>query len=494
MNEEQAECGNLTQLMQQLGGYLDQYLRFEHTDAMHNPDQWKAALGGPLPTTGTGIDAVMADMGQHLIPNGSQIPNPGCSSFITTGATSIGALATMAGSIAAPQRIGLTAFNYLEQVSLQWMAQLFELPPQMRGIYSSGGSVANLVALGAARQSAFEAIGIDPALHGVQQPCCIYASEACHHTVHRAAAVLGLGRASVVAIATDADGRMRPDSLLQALAHEAATDRLPVAIVASAGTTGTGAIDPLQALGEIAQAHNIWFHIDGAYGLPGILDPTVTARYRGLCLAHSVTVDPHKWLGAPVGIGATYVRDYDLLQRSFTQGATDYLEGSESEGAVKNSMDSLGLPYNDLGVELSAPPRGAVVWALIREIGKDGLRARVCRHNLMARYIADQAQANDKLELLLQPQLSICCFRYAPGQHEHLANKKLSNDALNTLNRKIHRQLVHHGKNMPSTAMVGSSLAIRPCFVGARTGSQYAADLVDEVIQIGDQLIAEQVY
>lgn len=152
MNRERADFGNLSGHLATLGAHLDRFLRFEHPDAMQNPARWKSALDTELPEQGVGIERVLAEMGEYVIQAGSQIPNPACTSFITTGATSIGALATLAGSVAAPQRLGLTAFNHLEEQSLDWMARLFELPAGMKGLYSSGGSVANLVALGGARQ------------------------------------------------------------------------------------------------------------------------------------------------------------------------------------------------------------------------------------------------------------------------------------------------------------------------------------------------------
>lgn len=483
MYDEQAECGRLTELLGQLGEHLDQFLLFEHPDAMKDADSWKAALGGALPVSGIGAEQVITEMGAYLIPNGSQIPNPGCTSFITTGATSIGVLATLSGAVAAPQRLGLTAFNFLEGLSLQWMAEMFELPVEMKGVYSSGGSVANLVALGAARQWAFEQRGFDPARDGLQAPCRIYASSASHHTIHRSAAVLGMGRNSVTAIPTDKQGRLNLTALKQQLQADTSKNSVPVAIVANAGSTDTGAIDPLLEMGKLAREYKIWFHVDGAYGLPGILDPQVHSLYDGLSLADSVTVDPHKWLGAPVGIGATYVRDYGLLRRAFTQEEASYLEGScaEDDGG-KNSMDSLGIPYYDFGVELSAPSRGAVVWALIKEIGRSGLKDRVCRHNAMARQVADQVRLHPNLELVLEPSLSICCFRFVTDQYGDL----------NELNRRIHRQLVKNGKNIPSTTLFHGILAIRPCFVGARTDWHHASELVDEVIEIGTQLLSKR--
>ena len=481
MSKERAEYDQLSPRLRQLGEYLDKYLRFEHDDAMTNADEWRAALDSTVPQHGIGTDGVIDELGQVVIANGSQIPNPGSSAFITTGATNIGVLANLSALVAAPQRIGIHAFNYLEELSLQWLADIFELPAEMKGVYSSGGSVANLVALGAARQWAFEQIGIDPASDGVTRACRIYTSSASHHTIHRAAAVLGLGRNSVVSIESDEMGRMLPEALEKQLFDDVKENVLSVAVVANAGTTSTGAIDPLDALGAIAKKYSLWFHVDGAYGLPGILDPEVRPLYKGLSFADSVIVDPHKWLGAPVGIGATFVRDRSLLHRAFAQGASDYLEGACSVDDAQHSMDRLGIPYHDFGVELSAPSRGVVVWAMIREIGKQGLAERVRRHNHMAKQLAQMVEQSSELELLQQPTLSICCFRYVDKNRSEL----------NQLNTRIHRQLVHNNRYIPSTVMINGKLAIRPCYIGARADSSQVKGLVNEVLAIGRQLTAE---
>lgn len=481
MFDEQSECGNLQNQLTRLGGYLDEYLRFDSEDAMVNPEHWQSALRQPLPQHGVGIDTVMTEIGRYLLPNASQIPNPGCTSFITTGATTIGALATLAGSVAAPQRNGLHSFNFLEDLSLQWLAELFGIQSDLQGIYSSGGSVANLLALGAARQRAFERIGIDPAKSGVQQQTRVFTSTESHHSVLRACAVLGLGRDALVKIPCDEQGRIRIDALVDAIKQR---DSLPIAIVGNLGTTNAGVIDPIAQLAKIARAHNIWLHLDGAYGLPGILDPAVAPQFDGMEAADSIIVDPHKWLGAPVGIGATFVRDRELLQRAFTQEPAAYLEGSFAQQSPSHSMDGMGTPYMDMGVELSSPSRGAVVWALLREIGRDGMRDRICRHNAMARHLAAQVKADPHLELLREPTLSICCFRYI--------DKRVAD--LDALNRNIHRQLIHNSRNMPSTTQINGKLAIRPCFVGARTSWQHVDALLDEVREIGARLVTEMLW
>jgi aromatic-L-amino-acid/L-tryptophan decarboxylase len=484
MTIDAAETGRLQELLSRVGAALDEFVRFEHPDALHPGQRWHQSLDIPLPTQGIGIDRVTEELICDVIPNGSQVPKPGFCSFITTGGTTVAALAATAANIASPQRYSLTAFNLLEEVSLKWLATLCGVG-SLQGVYSSGGSTANLLALGAARQFAFENIGHDVAANGMDRPACVYATAQAHHTVQRSAGVLGLGRRAVRVVACDPQGRMDMQDLRRSIAADQRAGVLPVAIIANAGTTNTGAIDPLRAIGEIAREHGIWYHVDGAYGLPGILDERKALLYEGLELADSAIVDPHKWLGASIGVAATFVRDRELLRRAFTQEPADYLEGAvEQDEAlprlVAHSMDDFGIPYYDYGVELSAPCRGVVVWAMIREIGVDGLRARVKRHNDMAQSLAAMARSHPNLELLAEPTLSICCFRYVSAGVD-----------LNRLNRQLHRRLVRENRNIPSTTQVDGKLALRPCFIGARATLLQVNSLVADVLRIGAEVARE---
>ncbi len=482
---DEAVTDQIAHFLQQIGISLDEFLKFEHADAFQRSKSWKAQLDQPLPLQGEGIEAVVSELRQTVIPNGSAVPNPGFSSFITTGATTASTLAFTAANIASPQRYMGTAFNFLEEKSLEWLADMFTIP-QMKGVYSSGGSVANLIALGAARQSAFEKIAIDPAADGVDRPVSIYASEECHHTIQRSAGVLGIGRRAVKSVACDSMGRMQVEKLQAAVENDLKQNILPLAIVANAGSTNTGAIDPLTEIGQLAHRYGIWFHVDGAYGLPGILDARIAPLFQGLEFADSVIVDPHKWLGASIGIAATFVKDRDLLLRAFTQEPADYLEGSvdqnsETTPSLEHSMDDFGIPYFDYGVELSAPSRGVVVWAMLKEIGVEGMRNRVVRHNDMARYLSDFCHQHNHLEVLCEPTLSICCFRY---RDENI------ND-LDQLNQRIHRRLIRENKFMPSTTRVNGQLAIRPCYVGARSEQKHAEGMLQSILRIGEQLVQE---
>ena len=485
MSQDKAETGRLQELLSRVGVGLDDYLKFEQADTLKRQDTWQAALAQPVPQQGVGLDEVARELVEQVIPNGSPIAKPGFTGFIMAGPTTASVIASTAAGIASPQRYGLTAFNLLEEMSLDWLAQMFGLG-DMKGVYSSGGSVANLVALGAARQSAFEKTGHDPARDGVDRAVSIYASSECHHTIQRAGGVLGVGRRAIKPIACDHLARMRVDALRTEIENDLAAGILPLAIVANAGTTSTGAIDPLNAIGDIAHEFGIWFHVDGAYGLPGVLDKRLSDLYRGLEMVDSVIVDPHKWLGAAIGVAATFVRDRDLLERAFTQEPADYHEGTleqsdAAEPKIEHSMDDFGIPYFNYGVELSSPCRGVVVWAMIREIGVEGMRERIVKHNDMARELAEFCKLHPRLELLIEPTLSIACFRYVASVETDL----------DLLNQRLCRRLIRENKFMPSTTRVDGRLALRPCFIGARTESDQVDGLLQAVLRIGDQIVDE---
>lgn len=478
-----AETGRLVEFLARVGPALESFVREPPGDPLPRRAEWAPQLERALPQHGIGADAVIEELTGTVIPNGGRFMEPGFWAFITVGPDTVPTVASLAATVAAPQRSSLHALNRLEELSLDWLAELCGLAPEMKGVYSSGGSVANLVALGAARQWALEQQGVDVGAEGLGtiRPA-IYASTEVHHTIQRAAGVLGLGRGSVRSIGADERQRLDVAALRDAIERDVAAGFVPVAVVATAGTTNTGAIDPLRAAGEIAREHSAWFHVDGAYGLPAILDERVTHLYDGLELADSAIVDPHKWLGAPVGIAATFVRDRSILHRAFTQESAPYLEGSFVSAADEAvvSLDSMGIPYSDFAVELSSPARGAVVWSILRELGRDGVRARVRRDNDFARHVAARAAGSERLELLADPVLSICCFRYvAPDV-----------DDLDALNVAIARRLIRETPYLPSSTVVGGRFAIRPCFINARTELEHVDAFVDAVVELGDELRA----
>lgn len=474
-----ADSERLADAIKQIAPALDGFYKFEGPDvAARHRDAWVAQLGVPLPEQGRGLDAVIRTLGELIIPNGLRNGAPGFSGWITTSPTTAGVIAALASSVAGSQRWWVQSFNYLETVGLEWLRALLGLGSDMQGTFTSGGSAANLVALGAARQHAFEREGIDVARDGLPTRARwrIYASTEVHHVVTRAAGVLGLGRRSVRGIATDDRQRIDVRALVRALDEDRANGIRPIAVVATAGTVNTGAVDPIAEIVDITTDRGIWLHVDGAYGAFGVLDDRVAELFRGMDRADSVAADPHKWLAAPLGCGATFVRDRARLGRAFTLEPAEYLEGSTAAGEVQSPFDDFGELYHDFNIEQSAQSRGVTVWAILTEIGRAGLRDRVTRHLDFARHVERRVLEEPRLELVAPATLSICCFRYrAPSE-----------GASNSLNERIARRLRTETRFVPSTTTVGGRYAIRPCYINPRTTIDDVDGLVEAVMLIGD--------
>jgi len=277
--------------------------------------------------------------------------------------------------------------------------------------------------------------------------------------------------------------RVGRHSFAKALEEDRAQGILPVALVASAGTVNTGTVDPIEQMAEIAARYDTWLHVDGAYGLFGVLDPRVAPLYRGLERADSAAVDPHKWLAAPLGCGAAYVRDPALVARAFTLEPAAYLGEDSQASEIESAFDDLGEPpYHHFSPEHSAPSRGVRVWAILKEIGAEGMRERVIRHNDFARHLAAHVEADSRLERLAPPLLSICCFRYrAPGPGD---------EELDDLDAEIARRLRARGTYVPTMTRVAGRFAIRPCYINTRTRLADVDGLADQVLEIGDALLS----
>ncbi|QBD81525.1 aminotransferase class V-fold PLP-dependent enzyme [Ktedonosporobacter rubrisoli] len=494
-----AETGSLTALIEGVLPALEKFMLFEGVEkTARQKGQWSALLDEPLPKQGVGAQGVMEILRDVVIPNGVRLGHPGFSGWIGTSTTTVPATTTFASLVSGPGYQGIQAYNLLEALALRWLAQLVGIPGSYQGLFTSGGSVANLVGLGAARQYAAERLGIDAAYQGVAalpKPR-IYASKEVHHVVMRAAGILGLGRNALYLLPTDKSMCMDVGELSKQLKRDRLAGYTPVAVIANAGTVNTGAIDPLPQLADFCKNEGIWLHVDGAYGLLGVLDPRIAHLYGDLAAADSLVLDPHKWLAAPIGCGAAFVRDSNLLGRAFTLESAAYIEESQpdyqKDEVITSQFDDFGYVYHHFGVEQSAPARGAQVWSILKEVGEEGIRARVYRHNSFARFLAERVQQAPSLELMAPVTLSICCFRYVPPALQEQRDAKTS-ELLNQLNRAILARVRARGRCIPSATFVNGNYVIRPCFINPRTTLAEVEALAEEVETCGAALWNEVV-
>ncbi len=507
---------------------LEQFNRFEGPDRAPLRSEWLPLLDEPLPDTGAGAEAVLTLLRDVVIPRGLRVGHPGFTAWVTTAPSTTATAGHLAQAVASAQRYWLQPGNHLDVMAVRWIIELLGFPASYIGTFTSGGSTANLVGMGAARQHAAERLGIDPALDGVAampQPRA-YATPETHHVIARAMGVLGLGRANIRLVGLDRERRADLRQLDAFIREDIAAGRTPVAIVGNAGDVNTGIIDPLPQMAAIAREHDIWFHVDGAYGGWGVLDERVEAAYGDRGLYDSFAVDPHKWLAAPVGTGLAICRDGELLSRAFTiepghydrernqavgadragagpatvaatvaaaDGAaarvadTAAAEVAELDDAETVDADSpwsaLGGGTPDWGVDFSTPSRGIAVWAVLKEIGAEGMRERVRRHDDFARLLAARARSEPELELLSEPQLSICCFRYRPPGWSDA-------ERIDTLNEDILDELRREGRSLPSSTRVDGAFAIRACFINPRNDRAHVEMLADDVLAIGRRLSA----
>ena len=485
-NPDAARTDGLVESLSRLLPALDAFARFEGADLAAQRSVWRPVLDEALPELGIGADEVLSLLSEVVVRHGLRVGAPGFCGWVTTAPTVIPLAAQIAGAVAAPQRWWSHPGNFLEVLAIRWLAALLGMGRTTAGALVSGGAMANLVGLAAARQHAAERVGVDVANEGVAaipRPR-VYAPESAHRVVARALGILGLGRSALRSVPWSAHRGPDLDALRRAIDEDVAHGATPVAVVATAGDVNTGSIDPIDAMRIIAHERGVWIHVDGAYGGFGVLDERVRDRFGDLAQVDSLAVDPHKWMAAPVGCGAGLVRDPDVLARAFAIDGADYVNfGRAPSGDAASPFDVLGEGNHDHTPEHSAPSRGLIVWAVLKEIGVAGMRARVTRHLDCARRVADRVRAHPDLELLSEPVLSICCFRYHPPDIREQGT-------LERLNKRILAGVTARGRVVPSSTRVNNKLAIRPCFIGPRTTLADADAVVDEVLAVAASLAA----
>ena len=332
----------------------------------------------------------------------------------------------------------------VEHQTLRWVGELVGFDAAATGILVSGGSAANLSALLIALRAV---TGPDENRRAMR----VYASAEAHFSVAKAARALGVGLQTV---AVDREHRLDPGALRMAIASDRAAGLLPICVVANAGTTSTGAVDPLDAVATVAADAGVWLHVDGAYGAPAAADPASRHLFAGLDRADSLCIDAHKWLYAPVDCSALLLHDAAATARAFGAGADDYVR-------ILATQPAETFAFWDHGLELSRRFRALKLWATLRFHGRQQLAAAIGEDIRLAAHLADLVAVADDFELLAGPGLSICCFRHSPPH--------VDEPALDAHNERILHALQRDGRVYLSNATVDGRFALRACITNFRT-------------------------
>jgi glutamate/tyrosine decarboxylase-like PLP-dependent enzyme len=372
---------------------------------------------------------------------------------------------------------GNHAATYVEQCVLRWLRDLVGFPATTEGILVDGGSLANFHCLAAALYRACVDDGWDlrnEGLHGMPKRFVVYTSPEVHSCVHKSTRLLGLGAPHQV----EMDSRLHMDvrSVAKAVRADRAAGLRPFCVVASAGTVNTGVVDPLGQLARLCAEEGLWLHVDGAYGGFGLLDPSVAPLYAGLERAHSLAMDPHKWLSVPNTCSAVLVSDGAALRGAFGFDAS-YLRFEADDGF------GAGKRFDGLGIYQTRRFLAAKLLGVLLQLGRSGLREHIARHITLRRKLEALVDAEPALERMSDGDLTIVCFRYAP--------KRLRDDdtRLDEVNKEIVERLQRGGRVFLSGTVVGGRHVLRSCALHYELDEDDLRTIVDEVLSVGAELL-----
>ena len=356
------------------------------------------------------------------------------------------------------------AATELEEVTIDWLRQLVGLPATFSGVIQDTASTATLIALLCARERTTGHGQVRGGLQAESAPLTVYASEMAHSSIEKAALLAGFGRENLRLLPTDETHALRPEALQAALRSDVAGGRRPSAVVATVGSTGTTAIDPVARIGELARAHGAWLHVDAAMAGTAMACPEFRWMWEGVEQADSVVWNPHKWLGIGFDCTAYHVRDPDHLVRVM---ATDpsYLRTAE-DGAVKN--------YRDWGIALGRRFRALKVWFVLSALGVEGIRAEVRRHLELARWFAERVDTTPEWERLAPVPLQTVSFRHRP--------EGLEGKALDAHNLALARAINASGHAYLTPAVVKGLQLLRVSVGATATTAEDVAALWSQLV------------
>lgn len=429
----------------------------------------------PLPKAGMDASQLLDDVKQKVLQTATGNVGPHMYAYVMSGGNQ---MAIVAEKLAATINQNQTkwhlapALNEIEKRVIRWTAELMHFPTDSGGVLVSGGSAANLTGLTVARNIFFENEDIrKKGLFG-QKPFVVYASEEVHSCVDKSVDLLGIGTNHLRKIPTDGNFRIRLDTLEEQIKEDINNGLQPFCLIGNAGTVNTGAIDDLDAMADLAEKYQLWYHIDGAYGaLAGILD-SLAPEYRGMERADSIALDFHKWLYVPFEAGCTLVRSWDKLRRTYFKKAA-YLD-------TELANDGNRLEYNEHYFQLSRNSKAFKVWMTIKTYGMEHIKAMIQKDIDLTYYLNDLIADSEDFELVADSKLAVSCFRYV--------GKMTSKEEIIEFNRRLMPELEKDGRVFIMGTSLKGEYAIRACFINHRKTKATTAYLLEVIREVAHKM------
>ena len=426
-----------------------------------------AILDEPLPETGRSVDALFTELEEKVVPNSTHTAHPRFLPYVQPSPNAISAYADMIAGLL-NQNCNLwtlsPAANAIEQKVVRWFAELFDFESSAGGLITSGGSMANLIALTAARDEHLGPTARGDGLQNAGATLVAYTSTETHSSVAKAFSTLGLGTNNLRLVPCDSNFRIRLDALSKAVAEDRQDGKAPFCVIANAGTVATGAIDPIADLSRYCSDQGLWLHVDGAYGALGVLSERFRGELTTLGLADSLSLDPHKLLFTSFEAGCLLVRDAASLRRSFSS-APSYLNLEQ---------DSDLINYADYGPQLSRGFKALKVWWSLRHFGREAYAAVIDRMVDLARHMSSIADQRPAFELLAPATFNCVCFR-AAGLDD-------------SGNRALLEEIVGSGSAFLGPIVIDGRFGFRACFMNLRTTEDDVVQIMNEIERLARRL------
>lgn len=429
------------------------------------PGDLKAQLPTTPPEKGESMEQILADVDRVIVPALTHWSHPSFFAYFATSTSAPGIFGELlAAAFDNKAMLWRTspASTELEEVTLDWLRQMMGLDAGFTGIIYDTASVSSMHAIAAAREGAEQRIREEGMSGRTDLPLMrVYASEQAHSSIEKAIITLGLGQRALRKIPTDAEFRMDPKALADAIEEDKSNGFLPFCIVATVGTTSTSSIDPVREIIPIGEKHTMWLHVDAAYAGSAAVVPELRYILDGCERADSVVTNPHKWLFTPFDLSVLYCRHMDLLRRAFSL-VPEYLRTPEQANVRSGS---------DYGIQLGRRFRALKLWMIIRYFGHEGLAARIREHCQLAKLFASWVEASADWELLAPFPFSLVCFRACPKIEA--TDETARNARLDVLNEAIMHAVNSTGHALLSHTRLNDKITLRLSIGNIRTTEKH---------------------
>ena len=446
-----------------------------------SPAELQKTLGNAsLPENGLPAEQLLSSASKLLFDNSLFNGHPKFFGFITSSAAPIGVLADLLAASVNPNvggQILSPMATEIEKQTIQWLAEFIGVSPDYGGVLVSGGNMANFTAFLAARTAKAPKNIKEDGLSNASNQLITYCPKSTHTWIDKAAILFGHGSKSVRWIPTDESNKMDNAILEQTIKDDLAQGHQPFMVVGTAGDVSTGVVDDLETIAAICKTYDLWFHIDGAYGIPAAVIPELKELFVGIKEADSIALDPHKWLYSPLEAGCTLVKNPKHLIDTFSSHPEYYNFSLTEEGGSVN--------FFEYGLQNSRGFRALKVWLALQQIGRSGYEKLIREDIELSEYFYQLADKHSELQAITQ-NLSIATFRYVP---EDLEEKVEEREAyLNTLNEAILNELQGGGQMFLSNAIVAERYCLRTCIVNFRTTEKDIEECIEIIVHAGREI------